>query len=401
MAAPTNPWGVFTQTAEWAQNKVEGYQEKSALVDAEKAIPDDQKSDPVQQMNALTKAAGTLASRGYGKQAYELQSQASNLKTAAQTQTLNQMKIVQGQLESVAEQTAGAQSYDGLIDIAKGSGLPDDVKLKMVSGIMDMQQKGLPLDKAVNNIQSQSMPLSKRMDEERKQQELIIKQAVASEKAAHDRAREMEKDRDTARQALRDAELAQFHKDTITIQKSKKEEGSGDKGLRADWTADRTYAQGNVTNIKTELSDLEAELRSVESSKGDPEHKAKQSTRLSKEIEDTRSELRQALDDYKSLGNFDTYRENKLHPNKPKSPIDTNTNTNLPESKVTFASLAPTEQSWVTANIKGNPGMTRAQIIAQGIKLGKIKTKQILHSKAADDLISESFATPTHSGMNH
>ena len=85
-----------------------------ALKQAFASMSAEDRQDPQKQMAALMQAGTSLMSQGKGKAGYEMLKEASALKTASQTQQLNEMKVKTEQLDYAGQLMQGAQTEDDL-----------------------------------------------------------------------------------------------------------------------------------------------------------------------------------------------------------------------------------------------------------------------------------------------
>ena len=175
----TDVWGGFQKSADWAQGKVEGYQEKSAVADAFSGLSPEDKTDPTKQMSALMNASSTLMSKGYAKQGYELQKAASSLRTDAQTQQLNNLKLKTEQMSYAGQliSTAPTGDWGSLEKAVDAAELPTQVALGIRGEIEKAKNSGDPkaFDSLKERLKTSAMTLTEQQTKKYQDGELAAK----------------------------------------------------------------------------------------------------------------------------------------------------------------------------------------------------------------------------------
>ena len=105
---------TLAESAKGMQEFQETVAAPQALKQAFAGMSAEDRQDPQKQMAALMQAGTSLMSQGKGKAGYEMLKEASALKTASQTQQLNEMKVKTEQLDYAGQLMQGAQTEDDL-----------------------------------------------------------------------------------------------------------------------------------------------------------------------------------------------------------------------------------------------------------------------------------------------
>ena len=193
-----------------------------ALKQAFASMSAEDRQDPQKQMAALMQAGTSLMSQGKGKAGYEMLKEASALKTASQTQQLNEMKVKTEQLDYAGQLMQGAQTEDDLRGVIDSVVTDPAAKLHVES---IMKNPNVTFEQKKKSLVDMSMTAKENLTNQLNASKAALDAANKESQIEKRKADEMAKERDQAlaREREKRQEEAQSFKEAEKIESDKRE----------------------------------------------------------------------------------------------------------------------------------------------------------------------------------